>query len=107
MDTAAPAILERIRSAIDAHDADGLAACFSEDYRNETPAHPDRSFTGREQVRSNWTTILRSLPDLRAELIRWGTSPLDPQAVWAEWDWAGRRADGAAVRLRGVTVLGV
>jgi hypothetical protein len=102
-----PPVLARIQQAIAAHDVIALADCFAVDYRNETPAHPARSFTGREQVRRNWTVILGEVPDLTSNLVRWSRGPADPEAVWAEWDWAGTRVDGPAVRLRGVTVLGI
>ena len=103
----APAVLLRIEDAITSHDIAALAACFAPDYRNETPAHPARSFTGRDQIRRNWTAILAGVPDLTASLVRWSRGPADPGTVWAEWDWAGTRGDGHAVRLRGVTVLGI
>ncbi len=101
--TPPPALLA-LRAAICAHDLDALCACFARDYRNETPAHPARSFRGREQVRRNWTTILASVPDLAAELVRWSGGADEP--LWAEWNWTGTRPDGVPVHLAGVTVLG-
>ncbi|MBA2390177.1 MAG: nuclear transport factor 2 family protein [Geodermatophilaceae bacterium] len=95
---------ERIRAAINAGDLDGLVALFEDDYRNETPAHPSRGFTGAEQVRRNWTQILGSVADLRVELLR-GTTD-DDGAEWAEWSWSGTRADGGPMRMAGVTILG-
>lgn len=97
-------VLERLRSSIDAHDLDALVGCFAVDYRNETPAHPARGFTGRERVRANWAQILGSVPDLRAVVVR---SCKDDGAAWAEWHWSGTRPDGSALEMRGVTVLGV
>lgn len=61
-----PAVLERLLDATNAHDLDALTDCFAVDYANETPAHPDRSFTVREQVRRNWTQIFTGVPDLKA-----------------------------------------
>jgi hypothetical protein len=46
-------IVERLRRAVDDHDLDALTACFTNDYRNDTPAHPGRGFIGRDQVRKN------------------------------------------------------
>lgn len=106
MDAHLPPALQALWQAIDAHDLDRLAACFDVDYRNETPVHPARSFTGRAQVRENWAKILRAVPDLSATLVRWTAGPSEPGTVWAEWDWSGTRADGAPFRMRGVTVLG-
>jgi len=50
-------LVERLRQSVDAHDLDAVVACFTDDYRNETPAHPGRGFEGREQVRTNWQRI--------------------------------------------------
>ena len=93
-----------LRDAINAHDLEAVVACFAERYENETPAHPARSFTGRDQVRRNWTQILAGVPDLTAEIVRTATCD---GALWAEWDWTGRRRDGGAFAMRGVTILGV
>jgi ketosteroid isomerase-like protein len=90
--------------AINAHDLDALVACFAEDYRNDTPAHPARGFTGSAQVRANWTRILGGVPDLTATLLR---TAGDADVCWAEWDFLGARPDGADFHLAGVTVLGV
>jgi hypothetical protein len=94
----------RLRNAINSHDLDTIVGCFAETYRNETPAHPIRSFTGSEQVRRNWTQILAGIPDLHAEIVR--TARRDDD-LWAEWSWNGTRGDGAAFAMRGVTILGV
>jgi len=103
-----PAVVQHLHRAIDGHDLRALVDLFATDYRNETPAHPARSFTGRGQVRDNWTQILAAVPDLRATLVGWGSgSPDAPSTVWAEWDWSGHRVDGNDLRMRGVTVLGI
>ena len=44
--------------------------CFTEDYVNETPAHPARGFRGREQVRRNWTRLFEALPDITATILQ-------------------------------------
>jgi ketosteroid isomerase-like protein len=102
--TARHPVVQRLCQAINDHDLDAIVACFAAHYRNDTPAHPARSFTGRDQVRSNWTQILAAVPDLSAELVE---SHADGGIVWAEWDWSGTRADGTPLQMRGVTVLGV
>jgi SnoaL-like protein len=102
-----PAALDRLHRAINSHDPAAVAACFDTDYRNETPVHPSRGFTGRAQVHENWSHILAAVPGLSAVLVRWGSSaPADPSTLWAEWDWSGTRRDGLDMHLRGVTVLG-
>ncbi|TFV86572.1 nuclear transport factor 2 family protein [Blastococcus sp. CT_GayMR16] len=103
-----PAALGSLFRAINGHDPVAVAACFVPEYLNETPVHPSRGFSGRAQVRENWSHILAAVPDLAAVLVRWGTSaPRDPATLWAEWDWSGTRGDGTHMRMRGVTVLGI
>lgn len=102
--TESRAIVRRLQQAINSHDLDAIVACFAPNYRNETPAHPARSFTGQGQVRRNWEHILAAVPDLTAGLVR---SKGDDGAIWAEWDWSGTRADSTPLRMRGVTILGI
>jgi ketosteroid isomerase-like protein len=104
MDPSPPPLLRSLLAAMNGHDLDALTACFETDYVNETPVHPAQSFTGRAQVRSNWSQILGSVPDLEAVLVRWAVGPEGAQ--WAEWDWRGTRVDGLPMHLRGITVLG-
>lgn len=33
-------------------------------------AHPERGFTGRDQVRRNWEQIFAAVPDVTAEVVR-------------------------------------
>jgi ketosteroid isomerase-like protein len=98
------AVLHRLVDAVNAHDLDGLVACFADDYVNETPTHPQRGFRGREQVRTNWTQIFAGVPDLRAQVPR---TAGDGGTLWTEWDMSGTRSDGSAFLLRGVVVFGV
>ncbi len=104
-ETSAPIVaIEGLRRAINGHDLEALAACFTRDYSSEIPLHPARSFTGREQVGRNWQQILAAVPDLTADVLH---SVVDGDTVWAEWELGGRRRDGGAHLMRGVTVLGV
>jgi ketosteroid isomerase-like protein len=97
-------MVERLAAATNAHDLEGIVDCFTEDYVNETPAHPARGFTGRDQVRRNWTAILAGVPDLTAEVV---SSIADGATAWTEWRMAGTRRDGAAHEMAGVIVFGV
>lgn len=99
-----PRIVQELQQAINAHDLDRIEACFAPDYDSDQPAHPARSFRGREQLRRNWTQILGGLPDLQAELKRWAVSG---EEVWTEWEWRGTRPDGSLSMLRGVTIQGI
>ena len=98
-------MLQRLQDAVDAHDLDALVDCFDPDYRNETPAHPGRSFQGREQVRENWSRLFAGLSDLKATVSR--TALGDADDVWSEWELRGTRPDGHVSAQRGVIVFGV
>ena len=97
-------VVGRLRDAMNAHDLDALVELFDADVHSETPAHPQRTFRGAEQVRQNWEQIFRGVPDLDAALL--GVIS-DGHSAWAEWDWSGTRGDGAPHRMRGVTIVGV
>jgi ketosteroid isomerase-like protein len=97
-------MVERLRAATNAHDLEALVNCFATDYRNETPAHPDRGFTGRDQVRSNWAQIFAAVPDITAEVLR---SAVYGDTAWTEWEHRGNRLDGSQHLMRGVVIFGV
>ncbi len=96
------AVLDRLVVATNAHDVEAIAACFAEDYRNETPAHPARGFVGRAQVRRNWEQILGAVPDLHAEVL---AHSVTGDTVWSEWVHRGTRPDGSAHTMRGVVIF--
>lgn len=98
------AMVHRLCRATNARDLDALTACFAPDYRNETPAHPNRGFTGRDQVRRNWEQIFAVISDLHAEVLRWA---VQGDTVWSEWEHRGTRPDGSAHVMRGVVIFGV
>lgn len=96
-------LVERLRHAVDDHDVEAVADCFTADYRNETPAHPARGFEGREQVRANWERIFAGIVDITAEVPR---TAVDGETVWSEWEMRGTRADGQPHLMRGVIIFG-
>ena len=98
------AAVERLLAAINAHDLEAMVACFADDYVNEWPAHPQRGFQGRAQVRQNWSQIFAGVPNLQARLPR---MVVDGDTVWTEWDIAGTRRDGGPFLMRGVSIFGV
>jgi ketosteroid isomerase-like protein len=100
----ATAMLERLLRATNDHDLEAVVACFTPDYRNETPAHPERGFIGKDQVRKNWTQIFAAIPDLTAEVVR---CAVDGDTVWTEWEHRGTRPDGTPHVMRGVVIFGV
>jgi ketosteroid isomerase-like protein len=95
-------IAVRLEQATNAQDVEAIVACFTEDYINETPAHPSRGFVGTEQVRRNWTTMFASVPDLRTRLM---ASHRAGDTVWSEWQMQGSRVDGVPHDLCGVIVF--
>lgn len=97
-------LIERIVEAENSHDADKVAGLVAKDYRSETPIHPERNFTGREQVRENWQAVFESTPDLNAELVR---STVDGDTIWTEWHLTGTQTDGTDLDMKGVGIWGV
>jgi ketosteroid isomerase-like protein len=98
------AVSERLMHAMNAHDLEAQLACFLDDYRSEQPAHPARTFTGREQVRQNWSKLFESIPDFRAELLR---VAVVGNEEWTEWIWHGTKEDGTPLDERGVAIFGI
>lgn len=97
-------LVEQLRRSVDAHDLDAVVACFADEYRNETPAHPARGFEGSEQVRRNWQRIFAGIPNIAARVLRMA---VDGDVVWSEWEMGGSRADDTPQMLRGVVIFGV
>jgi ketosteroid isomerase-like protein len=97
-------LVQRLRDAVNEHDLEKLAACFAADYRNDTPLHPARGFTGQEQVRRNWERIFALVPDISAQLLR---CAVDGDTVWSEWEHRGTRPDGSPHLMRGVVIFGM
>jgi ketosteroid isomerase-like protein len=89
---------------MNAHDIDAFVACFDAEYRSSQPAHPDRSFQGREQVRENWSAVFAGVPDFASELVR--TAAVG-DVEWSEWRWRGTQADGTPLDMAGVIVCGI
>ena len=98
------AVATRLRDAVNRHDLDAMVDCFAPDFVNETPAHPARSFRGRDQVRRNWAQIFAAVPNLKAEMV---DSSCNGDTVWTEWEMRGTRVDGAHHLMRGVSIFEV
>jgi uncharacterized protein (TIGR02246 family) len=97
-------LVRRLHAAMNAHDIEAFVACFAADYDSVQPAHPDRAFRGREQVRANWSAVFAGVPDFHAELIRVNTVG---DTAWSEWRWEGTQTDGGRLDMAGVIVLGL
>ena len=94
----------KLRDATNNRSVAEVADCFADDYVNQTPAHPGRGFTGKDQVRRNWARIFAAVPDHTATLI---ASAQDGDTVWTEWEMRGTRADGAPHLMCGPIVFTV
>jgi ketosteroid isomerase-like protein len=104
-DTVSPQnVAAALAEAMNAHDLEALVGLFAPEYDSRQPAHPDRAFVGREQVRANWSAVFDGVPDFRADLI---VAAVDGDVVWSEWRWRGTQRDGALLDMAGVIVLGV
>lgn len=94
-----PSVIERMHEALNHHDLEAFLECFDEDYSSEQPAHPNRGFGGKDQVRKNWSAIFESFPDFRAELLRYAS---EGATVWSEWRWSA-----TGLHMAGVIIIGV
>jgi ketosteroid isomerase-like protein len=85
-------------------DIESFVSLFAVDYHSQQPAHPDRAFRGRDQVRENWSSIFASVPDFSADLLDVASSG---DTLWTEWRWRGTHADNSRLEMAGVIVMGV
>jgi len=97
-------MLERLRDAMNDHDAQRVASLFAEDYQSTQPLHPGRGFGGSAQVLENWSSVFDGVPDFSAVLV---ASSVNAGLEWGEWNWSGHHVDGSPFAMRGVTILGV
>jgi ketosteroid isomerase-like protein len=94
-------MLERLRDAMNSHDAGQMAALFADDYESAQPLHPARGFRGRAQVLTNWTSVFQGVSDFTAVLV---SSVVEGEVEWGEWDWRGQHTDGSTFSMRGVVI---
>ncbi len=94
--------VERLRDAINSHDAARVADCFTENYQCDMPTHPARGFTGRARVLENYQALFARVPDLRATVLR---SCEDESAVWSEWEMSGTSDGGIPSASTGVVII--
>ena len=97
-------VIEKLVAATNAHDIDRLVDCFSPAYVNVTPAHPARGFSGRDQVRRNWTSIFGAIPDVETCVVAHAVAD---EQLWTEWEMSGTRRDGTPHAMAGVIIFGV
>jgi predicted SnoaL-like aldol condensation-catalyzing enzyme len=95
------ATISNLLDAMNAHDAERMAAWFTPDYRSEQPAHPNRGYAGRDTMATIWGELYEAVPDMVCELVSTADSG---STVWAEWNWHGHYSDGSPFGMRGVTI---
>lgn len=95
--------VRRMLAAAGRHDVEDMVSQFADDYRNTTPVHPARSFTGSAQVRKNWAALFAGLPDLTLTVHDAATGP--DGKLWLEWSNRGTRPDGSVQRAAGVAIF--
>jgi hypothetical protein len=81
------AVMNQLLAAMNAHDLDAFVACFAPEYHSEQPAHPSRTFDGRDQVRVNWARVFAGVRDFSAELV--ASASTDDGIEMREWHWSG------------------
>src|SRR4051812_26301529 len=97
-------VIAALAAATNAHDIDAFVALFCEDYDSRQPAHPDRAFRGRDQVRANWSDVFTGVPDFRADLV---ATAVAGDCVWSEWRWRGTHTDGSRLDMAGGVIFRV
>lgn len=95
--------VRRMLAAAARHDLEAMVSQFADDYRNTTPVHPARSFTGSAQVRKNWTALFAGMPDLTLTIHDAATGA--DGKLWMEWSNRGTRPDGSVQRAAGVAIF--
>jgi ketosteroid isomerase-like protein len=97
-----PQALQTLRDAINSHDPERIAGCFTEDYVAERPMRPAEGWIGSQHVAAMWTKMLAGLPDLEAQVVRHAQNG---DELWSEWEYRATAPTGAPVVLRGPVVL--
>lgn len=95
------ATISKLLDAMNAHDAERMAAWFAPDYRSEQPVHPNREYVGRDTLASIWGDLFRAVPDLTSEVV---AEVADGANLWVEWYWHGHYSDGSPFEMRAVTI---
>jgi ketosteroid isomerase-like protein len=93
-----------LAEAMNAHDIDAFVSLIAPDYDSQQPAHPERAFVGRDQVRANWSAVFGGVADFRADLV---ATTVEGDTLCSEWRWRGRHDDGTRLDMAGVIVCGI
>jgi uncharacterized protein (TIGR02246 family) len=94
-------ILQTMARAYNAHDAEGVAACFTEDAVYEAPTGPGpsgTSYVGRDAIRTATAARFISSPDVHWEVE--SEFRVDDRGA-SSWTVTWTNPDGSSVELRG------
>jgi ketosteroid isomerase-like protein len=96
-----PVAVRALRDAMNSHDPQRVADCFTTDYEVVTPLQPAMGFVGNDNVLRNWTQIFAGIPDLYAEVLR---TAVNGTEVWSEWWMTGTKVNGEPAQLGGPAI---
>ena len=95
-------VVDRLVDALNGHDLERLTDCFAPTFSNVWPAHPARSFSGRDGMRRNWEAIFQAHPDIQVTLT---TRTQSGDEIWGEWEFRGGDQDRPLFWQRGVIIV--
>ena len=99
------ATLDRLFKAFNAHDADGVMACFAPSAVFLTAAGPEaagRTIEGLEAIRAAFVAVWTDMPDVQWTVRR--SRMLGAEGV-TEWLFTGTRADGTRIEAEGLDLF--
>lgn len=105
-DTARLATLDRLFRAFNAHDADGVMACFTPSATFFAAGGPEacgRRIEGPDAIRAAFVAVWTSMPDAQWAVHR--SRVLQGEGV-TEWLFTGARADGTRMAAEGLDLFG-
>jgi hypothetical protein len=97
-------LLKTMTDAINQKDLDRMVDCFDADYESIQPAHPDRSFRGRDRLADNWKWVFRRFDMFEATVLDFAVRD---ETIWTEWIWRGIDENDDHVTVRGVMIFTV
>ena len=100
------ATLERLFTAFNAHDGDGVMACFTPSAVFLTATGLEacgRRIAGLDAIRAAFVAVWTDMPDVQWTVRR--SRMLDGEGL-TEWLFTGTRADGTRVEAEGLDLFG-
>jgi ketosteroid isomerase-like protein len=98
------ALLDTLFEAFNAHDVEGVLACFDDDVVFETAVGPEpygARITGKAATGAAFTAVWTGMPDVRWTVVR---HSIDGDHALTEWLFTGTK-DGVAVEREGLDLF--